>query len=445
MSDVTFIPVSRNVTPWQVQRHLEAYERQLSGLEGANAIGFGSGGVFTAANVGAILLELATSIAAASFPRYGNVCHVDAVFGNDATGDRSGLPFLTVAAAIAAAQSGDVVYITPGTYPIVGGIVLPDGVNMTGMNHNATVVISAAAADTVLLTMGNGCLVENITFLLESTGHHQLTGVLFPGNTAATSSVEGCSIHVHNDSADVGGTSEVYGVHITPTGSDAYNDALNDSVIHVHSAGFGAKRGILVDTSAGFFSCMEVDVVVLGVGGNNYFGLEVAFAGATLQFKMGVVSGVTSDVSQTLGTLVLGIPNVYHSTANGLGFSTILTAPTLNWGDNGVIPSGTRYLYRGTATSSASREPKSNFAQKTVVWLLAIHAAVGPGVAHTDTWVVRKNGVDTALVGTLTGIETAANITNISVSFAAGDDISIKMVVSAGSTTQDVQVTVSYT
>jgi hypothetical protein len=74
---------------------------------------------------------------------------------------------------------------------------------------------------------------------------------------------------------------------------------------------------------------------------------------------------------------------------------------------------------------------------------LVIRAAVGPGAARVDTWTVRINGIDTALTGSLAGAATSSVISNISVTVQAGDDISIKMVCAASSTTADVQVMVN--
>lgn len=46
----------------------------------------------------------------------GAVCVVDQALGSDLTGARSGLPFATITAALAAATSGDCVWVMPGTY-----------------------------------------------------------------------------------------------------------------------------------------------------------------------------------------------------------------------------------------------------------------------------------------------------------------------------------------
>lgn len=53
---------------------------------------------------------------------------------------------------------------------------------------------------------------------------------------------------------------------------------------------------------------------------------------------------------------------------------------------------------------------------------------------------MRKNGVDTALTVTLTGAQTSNLRSDVSVTFAAGDRLSIKVVTGGGSATSDVVV-----
>lgn len=380
-------------------------------------------------------------------PRLGNVCTVDAVNGNDSTATRGGLPFLTPAAALAAAVAGDVVWILPGAYNLAAGLVVPNGVNISGLNHNAAILMLAVTVDTVLLTMGENSVIENVTLTLTSAGHHNLTGVLFPGTTAATSSLEGVTVVVDNHGAGDVGTSDVCGVRSTGSGSDANVDALKDCSIHCHSAGLGAKRGVLVDTAGAFFSCRNVLVHVdrTGAGLGTYIACESNFAGSSLFCRLGTIDGTpTADVSQTLGVLTVGNVAFLNHTANGRGFDSVAPTPQLDWGDPGAIGTGTFFMYRGTYSAVAAVEPKTRLTNKACLLNLAIRASVGPGAARVDTWTVRINGVDTALVATLTGAQTVAVITGISITAQAGDDVSLKMVTVASSTTSNVQATCNF-
>ena len=386
---------------------------------------------------------------AAMFPKIGNMIRVDAVFGDDGTGVRNGQPFLTIQAAIAVAQAGDTIWIMPGTYNLSAGITIPASVVLNGISIGAvTIQMLNVGTATTLITLSNSSVLENLTLKLTATDHYVLTGILYPGTTTTNADVQNINLTVDNSTASNGGSSNVYGIRSTGTGVPPEDtDCLRSSCVTVLSAGGGTKRAIVHDTAAGTFSCRDVNTRVTrtGTGVGTYIGVESNFAGAVVLYRVGTISGTpTADVSQTLGTLILGVPNVYHSSANGLGFGTLLTPATLDWGDSGSVSSGTRYMYRGTATASASNESKTRFAQKTIVWELSIRAITGPGDSRTDTWTIRKNGVDTALTGSLVGAATSVLVTNISVSFAAGDDISLKMVCAGGSTTSDVVVSVSY-
>lgn len=394
--------------------------------------------------VNGILTFMPLSVAS----QMGNVCIVDAVNGNDTTGVRGGLPFLTPAAAIAAAVPGDVVLVLPGTYTLEAGLTIPTGVNLTGLNHEACVLCMVnVTADTTLVTMGESSVIENLSLTLTSVEHHALTGVLFPGTTAATSSLEGCAVFVDNSTASDGGTSVVTGVRSTGNGVGLMADAVREGTITVHSAGNGAKRGVLVDTAAATFSCRNVvtNVMRAGAGAGTYIGAESNFAGCHLYYRIGNINSPDgSDISQTLGTLTIGLINMLNHTANGLGFSVVANPMQMDWGDNGAVPSGVRYMYRGTATASASVVPKTRLSQKACACNLVVRAAIGPGASRTDTWTIQVNGVDTALTASLTGAATSVVASNLSVTAQAGDDISVKMTCAASSTTADVQVTCNF-
>ena len=71
-----------------------------------------------------------------------------------------------------------------------------------------------------------------------------------------------------------------------------------------------------------------------------------------------------------------------------------------------------------------------------------VRAVAGPGGAIVDTFIVRKNGVDTAMTVTLTGAQTSNIRDDVSVTFAAGDDLSIRVQTGSGTNTQDVVVQV---
>jgi hypothetical protein len=54
----------------------------------------------------------------------GNVAVVDAVYGNDFSASVGGFPYKTIATAVSAVQTGQTVWILPGTYTMSSGITL---------------------------------------------------------------------------------------------------------------------------------------------------------------------------------------------------------------------------------------------------------------------------------------------------------------------------------
>lgn len=379
-------------------------------------------------------------------PAIGNTLSVDIVNGDNLLATRGGFPYATVEAAIADALDGDVIWISPGDHTLAAGVVIPAGVTLSGVSHkNTTLQMLLVTDDTILFTMGVRTSIENITLHLTSVGHHTLTGVLSPSTTVSNSTVEGCNIIVDNSSASDVGTSNVYGVHSNGTGfPDAGDHGVLGCFVTVLSAGLGNKRGILADTAAHRLHCARCIVRVerTGVGAGSYIGVESNFAGVELFFQGDWVEGTSAGISQTLGTLDVS-PGTYFVSANGLNFSTTTAASKIIWGDNGSIASGTRYMRFGTGTSGTS-EPKLTFQSKAVVKDLVIRSITPPGGLRTDTWTVRKNGVDTLLTGSLTGAEVEKIVSTGSVDFSTGDNISLKIVSASSSGTSDVQVTITY-
>ena len=96
----------------------------------------------------------------------GNTVWVDAVFGNDGTGtsDRQDLPFLTIAAALTAAVSGDTVRIRTGTYA-ESGLTIGAGVAVVGDGLLNTIVGDAAATADIF-ALGAGSLLQDMRITL---------------------------------------------------------------------------------------------------------------------------------------------------------------------------------------------------------------------------------------------------------------------------------------
>lgn len=84
---------------------------------------------------------------------------VDGTNGNDSTGDGTQInPLQTIGAAVAAASSGQCIFVGPGTY--TGNFVLPTGVALVGSGRGVTILYATSG---VVLTMSNARYVANLT------------------------------------------------------------------------------------------------------------------------------------------------------------------------------------------------------------------------------------------------------------------------------------------
>jgi hypothetical protein len=373
----------------------------------------------------------------------GRVCVVDQILGSDATGARSGLPFATITAALAAALSGDCVWVMPGTYS--EALTLPSGVSVRGIGEKVvTIQQLLVTADTDLITMGENSHLEEVTLRLTSAEHHTLRGIVWPGTTTATALWHASTLYIENSTAPIGGTSNVYGCHVTGTGvSTDKSVAISAVGIHVHSIGSGSKRAFFVSGAATAHVHDFVFHVSTAGGAGTFIGAETADAGAVLQLHFGSSDGATADISRTAGSLDIGSVNLVNANANGLGFTATLVAGLIPmvYADPGATPSGTRYMRPGTATVSAT-EQFLRIPGKTVIRSISVRAATGPGDARTDTWTVRINGVDTVVAASLTAAATTAVTNTTSAGSPVAFDLSVKQVCAAGSTTTDVAIVV---
>jgi hypothetical protein len=357
-------------------------------------------------------------------PVFGNVVRVDSVYGNNSTGARNGKPFLTITAALAAALSGDTVWISPGTY--AESITIPSGVTVVGLSTGVTISQSVGVA-TDLVTMGTNSSLNNVTLSLSSTSHVQLRGVVFPTTTATNAQINNVTLTVNNSTAGAVGTSAVYGVYSNGTGSAGESHTnVQSCSITVNSAGSGSKRGVLLDTNANTFRIRNSSITVTNAGGaGSFIGAETNVASSVCTILASNISGPTADISQTLGTLRITGVRLVNSTANSLGFSTPVECSNIVWGYTGAIGAGTAFMRVGTAGTGANIQ--AVYANKALlVKSLAAQVRVTPGTS--STFRLYKNGILAGMQVVITNPATSAINNTQSVSFAAGDTIALDAV-----------------
>ncbi|MEB2268451.1 hypothetical protein LAV77_27155 [Priestia megaterium] len=304
-----------------------------------------------------------------------------------------------------------------------------------------TVTISKqnVTSNTTLLTMGENTRVEDVNLILTSTNHLNLTGVAFPGTTSQTAKLRTATITIDNSTASANGTSNVYGIHsfgtAVPTDSTSAIRAITTTV---NSIGLGIKRALLVDTNTHNFYCRDINLVVNRTSGSGTFiGAEVNQNGAQLGLRLASIQGATADISQTSGVITIGSTNLINSNANSLGFSPLLQTPIIIWSDPGRLPTTSTRFYRPGTASVSTTEVFIRLSQKCIIKSLSIRSLTGPGGSVTDTWVVRKNGVNTPLTISLTGTQTSNINNNNSVTFQAGDSLSVAVLTGGNTGTTD--------
>ena len=102
--------------------------------------------------------------------------------GNDGTAlpDRADLPYLTIAAALAAAASGDAVIVRPGTYA-EAGLTVPAGVALIAESGFRVTTVGITAAVAHIITLSDGSYLQGFAILVPSTV--SLAGVIHSAGT----------------------------------------------------------------------------------------------------------------------------------------------------------------------------------------------------------------------------------------------------------------------
>ena len=88
--------------------------------------------------------------------RPGNVLYVAASGSNTNEGDHQNAPYATIKHALLQAQSGDVVYIYPGTYTEITPLTVPAGVHVKGMGIRSVTIIPDATTNNKDVFLLNG-------------------------------------------------------------------------------------------------------------------------------------------------------------------------------------------------------------------------------------------------------------------------------------------------
>lgn len=232
--------------------------------------------------------------------------------GNDSTGSRAnGYPFLTIAAALAAASSGDVVMVYPGTYN-ESGLTIPSGVGLLGVSEKqCSIKNTTATTSTTMVTMGTSTLLRYLTITLTGTAADlTLTGVLFPDPTAKSAVVANCVIIVTNTVAASAGCN-VYGIN--SSGSTSASNSLNNindcSIIATTSATITASSNVfgIYVSGANSINALNSNTNATNTSASptvgNTFAVSTNNASAVMNYRKSIFFGTDGPILQTLGAV----------------------------------------------------------------------------------------------------------------------------------------------
>jgi hypothetical protein len=415
----------------------------------------------------------------------GNVATVDIVNGVDATATVGGSSYKTVQAAVSAVSAGQTVYVLPGTYDISGGITLPSGTALRGMNtQTCTLQGINVTTNRTLLTMGENCRVEDLTLRLTSLAHITLKGIVFGGGSSVTSKLRTCVLTVDNSGASVGGTSTVTGVEFNGTGtlsSGTFSfNSLKGSTINVYSNGGGNKRGILV-SGTNLASTRDLNIYVSRptdtASTGSYVGVETADPANTgsIQLRATTVGTVrptngqtytASDILQTNPTTIIeptylasaGIQvgpgtDLVTKSAGGKGFSTYNYPTTIFYGIRDAtinLNNDTSYLWPGVQTSADTSNPAANYRiqQPAILCGLSCSLNRAPGNGHTLTTLVRYTPISTGVMTDTSfniifgASDISGSFYNSSLSLNNGDRLHLKVRTNGNTNASDLSVQV---
>jgi hypothetical protein len=379
---------------------------------------------------------------------------VDSLNGNDGTGIKNGLPFLTITAALTAAVAGDTVFISPGTY--AESITIPTSVSVVGFS-SANVLIQKllVTANTDMVTMGISSRLENVTVNVTSaTVSLTVKAIVFPSTTATNASVINCIISASNTNTGAG---TIYGVHSSGTGvAPIQFTNIKGCDISVSGAVTTNGRAVLVNTSANTLRIRECTIVCNGTTANGtYIAAESNIASSELNISNSSLSGTggatRGDISQTIGTISLTNCSLINNTSSSLPFTIISPHSIISFGVSGAVGSITSgvpvFAVPGISTTSTNEVQMAspiNMIIKNMYAKSRVNIATQALIITLRRAVTNVAGTATAITATMAiGTSTASDTTH-TISVAAGDLLSVALTVASTNSTSAADIVITF-
>ena len=219
-----------------------------------------------------------------------NIWYVNGSYAGTETGSED-TPYITIAAALAAASSGDSIFVAEGAY--VEDLTLVNGVSLIGRGEGLVVVTGTATGSDV------GCTIENINFIDDGAGDaFYVTGTLARtmildrcvftstatgdmafecDNTAAVLSVRSCDF-----AATTGNANEVVRIE-----QGTFN-ARDGSIVHADNT----SESLVLEGDAATTSAL-IGVTIQGQIGQENFAVAPALTVTDCSMTVGAVSALT--------------------------------------------------------------------------------------------------------------------------------------------------------
>jgi hypothetical protein len=369
----------------------------------------------------------------------GQVVYVDKTYGNDSNGAVGGAPYLTVTAALTAANgsasssSPILVLVMPGTYAEAGSLTVGSYVTLRGVSQRGVVISRVATANTDFVTVNANGHIMGCTLSLTCTGTFTIRGVVLSDTN--TSTINDARITVDQTST---GASEVIGVLSNGTQTPLeYVIAMDTTTVLVTSAGTGTKCALRLTTanSCNTVGCNFICTRSAGAG-TTFYGVETNNASAIWRDHGSKALGTIADITQTLGSIVLRDTRLLSNTANSLTFTALSGWPIYFAGpSSGNLGNGTHYISNG-GTGGQSWTQYFCTRPTLVRGIYARVAVFQNALNNQVVLTVLKNGVATSTTVTVGGAislsPATASAATVSTDFAVNDLIAVQAVVSGG-------------
>ena len=355
-----------------------------------------------------------------------------------------GQAYDSLANALVGISAGTSVYILPGTYQITSTVTIPAGISIIGVDKKTTILnMTVTSANTMFICNAANISIQSITLNMNSVTNSANMKVIELQSNGNTFFIDNVIINVDNSTTTT--ASDVYGIYSTHTQGMTTDSLFHcfELIVYISSSSTGIKRCVYHNPSGStladlhFESC-QMFVTNNGAGTDN---ICVETAGANspeLQLtNCFLQSSSSKEISQTTGRILLGKGTVlYNAGANGFTFDFFGSANNWCFSDDGTTNAGTRYFYRGVATSSNNLVPY-RINKATCVLNMHVNVRVAPGAGESLVFTLMKNSVATALTCTVANTATTAEDVTHSIQFAIGDLLGLRCV-SSGNNAADI-------